>query len=73
MVTVFGRVIDVMLAALMNVYGFISYQFLFEFVANMVLAQIVFKFLSFFKTQLSIRDTKDMIDKATNQLKDILK
>ena len=46
----------------LNVYGFISYQFLFEFVANMVLAPIVFKFLSFFKTQLSIRDTKDMID-----------
>ncbi len=46
----------------LNVYGFISYQFLFEFVANMVLAPFVFKFLSFFKTQLSIKDTKDMID-----------
>ena len=46
----------------LNVYSIISYQFLFELSANVILAPIVFKFLSFFKTQLSIRDTKDMID-----------
>lgn len=46
----------------LNVYGFISYEFLFEFTANIILAPFVFKFLSFFKTQLSIKDTKDMID-----------
>ena len=48
----------------LNVYSIISYQFLFELSANVILAPIVFKFLSFFKTQLSIRDTKDMIDNA---------
>ena len=46
----------------LNVYGFISYEFLFEFVANMLLSPVIFKFLSFFKQQLSIKDTKDMID-----------
>jgi len=46
----------------LNVYSIISYEFLFEFVANIILAPFVFKFLSFFKQQLSIRDTKDMID-----------
>ena len=46
----------------LNIYSIISYQFLFEFAANIILAPIVFKFLSFFKTNLSIRDTKDMID-----------
>lgn len=45
-----------------NVYGFISYEFLFEFTANIILAPFIFKFLSFFKNQLSIKDTKDMID-----------
>ena len=46
----------------LNIYSIISYQFLFEFAANIILAPIVFKFLSFFKKNLSIRDTKDMID-----------
>ena len=46
----------------LNLYGFISYEFLFEFIANMLLAPLLFKFLSFFKQQLSIKDTKDMID-----------
>ena len=46
----------------LNIYSIISYQFLFELCANVILAPIVFKFLSFFKTHLSIRDTKDMID-----------
>ena len=46
----------------LNIYSIISYQFLFEFSANVILAPIIFKFLSFFKMHLSIRDTKDMID-----------
>ena len=46
----------------LNTYSIISYYFLFEFCANIILAPIIFKFLSFFKVQLSIRDTKDMID-----------
>ncbi|MBP5602836.1 MAG: rod shape-determining protein MreD [Treponema sp.] len=46
----------------LNISSIISYQFLFEFAANIILAPIVFKFLSFFKRNLSIRDTKDMID-----------
>ena len=46
----------------LNIYSIISYEFLFEFCANILLAPLVFKFLSFFKRQLSIHDTKDMID-----------
>ena len=46
----------------LNVYGFISDQFLFEFIANVALSPFIFKFLSFFKNTLSIIDTKDMID-----------
>ena len=46
----------------LNIYSIISYKFLFEISANVLLAPLVFKFLSFFKAQLSIRDTKDMID-----------
>ena len=46
----------------LNIYGIISYEFLFEFTANIILAPFIFKFLSFFKMQLSIRNTKDMID-----------
>lgn len=46
----------------LNVYSIISYEFLFEFCANIILAPVVFKFLSFFRPQLSIHDTKDMID-----------
>ena len=46
----------------LNIYSIISYEFLFEFCANIILAPVVFKFLSFFKPQLSIYDTKDMID-----------
>lgn len=46
----------------LHIYGFISSQFLFEFIENVVLAPFVFKFLSFFRNTLSIKDTKDMID-----------
>lgn len=45
----------------LNVYSIVSAEFLFEFVANIVLAPFIFKFLSFFKNSLSIRDTRDMI------------
>lgn len=46
----------------LNIYSIISYEFLFEFCANIILAPVAFKFLSFFRPQLSIHDTKDMID-----------
>ncbi|MBO4858212.1 MAG: rod shape-determining protein MreD [Treponema sp.] len=46
----------------LNIYGFISYEFLFEFIANVLLAPVIFKFLSFFKKTLSIKDTKEMVD-----------
>lgn len=46
----------------LNIYSIISYEFLFEFGANIILAPLIFKFLSFFKPHLSIYDTKDMID-----------
>lgn len=46
----------------LNIYSIISYEFLFEFCANIILAPLVFKFISFFRPQLSIHDTKDMID-----------
>ncbi|MBR1638689.1 MAG: rod shape-determining protein MreD [Treponema sp.] len=47
-----------------NVYvtGIISYQLLFEFVENVLLAPFIFKFLGFFKKYLVIRTTKDRVD-----------
>lgn len=42
--------------------GIISYDFLFEFVANIVLAPVIFKFLSLFRSSLSITTTKDKVD-----------
>lgn len=44
------------------VTGLISYEFLFEFIANIILAPFVFKFLSFFKRSLSVLSTKDKVD-----------
>ena len=44
------------------IYGFISYDFLYEFVINIILAPFIFRFLNFFKKSLLIKDTKDMID-----------
>ena len=44
------------------VYGFISYEFLFEFGSNIILPPIIFKFLSFFRKTLSIYDDKDLVD-----------
>ncbi|MCQ2591644.1 MAG: rod shape-determining protein MreD [Treponema sp.] len=46
----------------LEIYSFISYQFLFEFIVNTLLAPLVFRFLGFFYNSLSIKDTKDMID-----------
>ncbi len=47
-----------------NVYvtGIISYQLLFEFIENVILAPFIFKFLGFFRKYLSIRTTKDRVD-----------
>ena len=42
--------------------GIISYDFLFEFIENVLLAPFVFKFLSFFKKSLAVRSVKDSID-----------
>ncbi len=65
--TIVKRLLIILLALIypnlnLNVYGFISDEFLFEFVANVVLSPFVFKFLSFFKNSLCIYDTKDIID-----------
>lgn len=46
----------------LSVYGIISNEFLFEFIINVLLAPLIFKFLSFFRKSLSIKDTKDMVD-----------
>lgn len=44
------------------VTGFISYEFLFEFIENIILAPIIFHFLGYFKRSLSIITTKDKVD-----------
>ena len=47
-----------------NIYvaGFISYDFLFEFIENVLLSPFVFKFLSFFRKSLAVKTVKDSID-----------
>ena len=47
-----------------NLYhpGLISNQFLFEFIANIILAPFIFKFLSFFNRTLEISTTQDRVD-----------
>ncbi len=42
--------------------GIISYDFLFEFIENVLLAPFIFKFLGFFRKSLAIRSVKDSID-----------
>ena len=42
--------------------GIISYDFLFEFIENVLLAPFVFKFLSFFRKSLAVRSVKDSIE-----------
>ncbi len=47
-----------------NIYvtGFISYEFLFEFVENIVIAPFIFRFLKFFNKAISIRNSEDNIE-----------
>lgn len=45
-----------------NIYGFISNQFLFEFCANVILAPVVFFMLGYAKNVLATSTTKDKID-----------
>ena len=42
--------------------GIISYDFLFEFIENVLLSPFIFKFLSFFRKSLAIKTIKDAID-----------
>lgn len=42
--------------------GLISYDFLFEFIENIILAPFMFKFLSLFINSLSITSIKDKVD-----------
>lgn len=46
-----------------NIYiaGLISYDFLFEFIENILLAPFIFKFLSFFRKSLTVTSVKDSI------------
>lgn len=43
--------------------GFLSYDFLFEFLINIFMAPFVFKILNFFRNSISIRN-KDIVDNA---------
>jgi len=47
-----------------NIYvtGIISFEFLFEFIINILLAPIIFKFLSIFRKYLVIQTTEDKVD-----------
>jgi rod shape-determining protein MreD len=47
-----------------NIYhpGLISNQFLFELIANILIAPVLFKFLSFFNRSLEISTTQDRVD-----------
>lgn len=42
--------------------GIISYDFLFEFIENVILAPFVFTFLGFFKKSIAVTSVKDNID-----------
>ena len=44
------------------VTGIISYEFLFEFIENIILAPFVFRLLGFFKGSLSLLSTQDKVD-----------
>lgn len=63
-----AKVILIQLVALffpnVNIYvtGLISYEFLFEFIENIILAPFVFRLLGFFKSSLALLSTKDRID-----------
>lgn len=47
-----------------NIYvtGIISYEFLFEFIENIILAPFIFRILGFFKGSLALLSTKDRVD-----------
>ena len=65
--TILKRILVILISFLfpklnLYIYGFISQEFLFEFIINILLAPFIFKFLGFFKKSLSIKDPKDMID-----------
>lgn len=44
------------------VTGIISYEFLFEFIINILLAPVLFKFLGIFRKYLVISSTEDKVD-----------
>jgi len=44
------------------VTGLISYEFLFEFIENIILAPFIFRILGFFKGSLVLLTTKDKVD-----------
>lgn len=44
------------------VTGLISYEFLFEFIVNVVLAPFIFRLLGFFKKSLLLLSAKDKVD-----------
>ena len=44
------------------VTGIISYEFLFEFVENVILAPFIFKFLSLFRSGVALKSTQERID-----------
>jgi len=46
----------------LNVYSFISKEFLFEFCSNIVFAIIIFKIMGFFTKTISLYNTRDMIN-----------
>jgi len=63
-----AKVILIELTALffpnVNIYvtGIISYEFLFEFIENIILAPFVFRLLGFFKGSIALLSTKDRVD-----------
>lgn len=44
------------------VTGIISYEFLFEFIENIILAPFIFRLLGFFKRSLVLQSTQDKVD-----------
>ena len=68
-----GTIAKTILMQLINIFfpnvslyvtGLISFNFLFEFIENIILAPLVFKFLSFFKKYLIIQSTSDRVNNA---------
>ncbi|MDD5929102.1 MAG: rod shape-determining protein MreD [Spirochaetales bacterium] len=61
--TIFIQLINVFFPNVsIYVTGLISYNFLFEFIENIILAPVIFKFLSFFKKYLVIQTTQDKVN-----------